>query len=313
MTEIIIYIIAGFILLYIGSEGLVRGSSALAINLGVSPLLVGLTIVAFGTSSPELVVSIKTALSGQGDISLGNVVGSNIANILVILGTAAVIKPVKINSRIIKIEIPIMIGVSAVLFLFMLNKYLGLLEGILLFAGLIAFTIFSYVTSKEKKEVVTEKEFENEYKAPRRKTFLNILMVIAGLAALVFGSNLFVDGAVKLARIFGLSEAFIGLTIVAIGTSLPELATSVVASIKGEGDIAIGNVVGSNIFNILGILGIAAMINPLVSGGINVLDFSVMIITASVLLPLAFTGMKISRGEGAFLLLGYAAYVYILL
>lgn len=313
MTEIIIYLFAGFLLLYLGSEGLVRGSSALAISLGVSPLLVGLTIVAFGTSSPELVVSIKTALSGQGEISLGNVLGSNIANILVILGLAALIKPVKINSRIIKIEIPIMIGVTLLLFIFLLNRYLGPLEGAVLLAGIIIFTIFSYISSKEKKEIITEKEFENEYKAPKRNKFLNIIMVIAGLAALIFGSNLFVDGAVKLARIFGLSEAIIGLTIVAIGTSLPELATSIIASIKGEGDIAIGNVVGSNIFNILSILGIAAVITPLSAGGISIVDLAVMMFVALVLLPLAFTGRQISRGEGAALLLGYCIYIYFLL
>jgi len=308
MLEIIALLIAGFVLLYAGSEGLVRGSSSLAISLGISPLLVGLTVVAFGTSSPELVVSVKTSISGQGDISLGNVIGSNISNIMLILGVTALIRPISISSRVIKVEIPITIGVSALLFLLLLNNSLSRFEGTLLFIGFIIFTIFSYYTSRKGGDVDAEHEYERKYKSPKKTSF-NIFLTVTGLAGLIIGSNLFVDGAIKLAVIFGLSEAVIGLTVVAIGTSLPELATAIVASIKGEGDIAIGNVIGSNIFNVLGILAVAAIINPINSAGINMTDLLVMIVSCVALFPLAFTGRKIDRWEGGLLVVGYIIYI----
>lgn len=310
--EIILYLVGGLVLLFIGGEGLIRGSSNLAIKIGITPLVVGLTVVAFGTSAPELVVSLKAALIGNSAISLGNVVGSNIANIALILGTAALVRPLEIHTKVIIREIPIMIGVSILLFLFLIDGELGLIEGLIFVFGIAAYTAVNVMMAQKEKNKLVNDEFQEGLKS-KLGIPVSIVLIVAGLALLILGANLFVQSAVAIAKLFNISDAIIGLTIVAVGTSLPELVTSAIAAYKNESDIAVGNVVGSNIFNILSILGITALIIPISSAGISSIDFGVMIFTAIILLPLSRTGYKISRIEGSFLLAGYIVYIYFLL
>lgn len=309
--EIIIYLVGGLIMLFIGAEGLVRGSSNLAIKIGIAPLVVGLTVVSFGTSAPELVVSLKAAISGNGSISLGNIIGSNIANIALILGVAALIRPLKVHANVIMREIPIMIAISVLLLILLIDGEVGFIDGIILVGGLIIYLVVNVILARKEKNAEVDAEFKEGLKS-KFGIPLSIVFIIVGLGLLLFGANLFVQSAVVIAKIFNVSDAIIGLTIVAIGTSLPELITSVVAAYKKEADIAIGNVVGSNIFNILGILGITALVIPISSLGINYVDLGVMLFTAIILFPLSRTGFSISRFEGAFLLAGYAGYIYYL-
>ncbi|MCC7429208.1 calcium/sodium antiporter [bacterium] len=311
MTEHLLYLAAGIVLLYFGAEGLVRGGSGLALRFGIAPLVVGLTVVAFGTSSPELVVSVQAALDGKGAISIGNVVGSNIGNIALILGVASLIYPLEAQIQIIRSEIPVMIGVTVLLCVLLLDGILGKADGAILFCGILIYT--GYTVYEAKKQTKGTENYETELSKNKKNVWLQIFLTVFGLALLIFGSDLFVKGAVSIAKNFGLSDAVIGLTIVAIGTSLPELATSVLASIKKESEIAIGNVVGSNIFNILGILGIAALIQPIDASEISKIDTAVMIFTAVLLFPLIKTGMKLVRLEGFFLLVGYAIYIFYLI
>jgi cation:H+ antiporter len=310
--EIIFYLAGGLIMLFIGAEGLIRGSSNLALKIGITPLVVGLTVVAFGTSTPELVVSLKAALLGNSSISLGNVVGSNIANIALILGVAALIRPLDVHANVIKREIPIMIGISLVLLLILIDGEIGLMDGLIFVIGLIIYLIINVIMARKEKNPEVDAEFKEGLKS-KLGIPVSIVLMIAGLGLLILGANLFVQSAVAVAKIFNVSDAIIGLTIVAIGTSLPELITSIVASYKKEADIAIGNVVGSNIFNILGILGITAIIIPISSVGISYIDLGVMLIFAIILFPLSRTGFSISRLEGSLLLAGYAAYIFYLL
>jgi cation:H+ antiporter len=310
MTLAIIYLLAGLVLLYFGAEGLVRGSSSLALRLGLSPLVVGLTVVAFGTSSPELMVSLKAALAGQPDISVGNVVGSNICNIGLILGLCALIAPIATSSQIVRIDIPIMIGITVLSMAVMADGNLGATEGIIFCAILVAYVIFSIYLARRQPADALGAEFGEEVKISKRGLAIDIAMVIGGLALLVFGARFLVDGAIIIARTYGWSEALIGLTIVAIGTSLPELATSLLAAIKKESDIAVGNIVGSNIFNLVGILGITAIVHPLQAAGISGVDLAVMAGFAILLWPMAYYQQRITRPEGAMLLLGYATYVF---
>jgi cation:H+ antiporter len=310
--EIIIYLVGGLIMLFIGAEGLVRGSSNLAIKIGIAPLVVGLTVVSFGTSAPELVVSLKAALSGNGSISLGNVIGSNIANIALILGLAALIRPLSVHANVIMREIPIMIAISLLLLVLLIDGEVGFIDGIILSGGLIIYLVVSVIMARKEKNAEVDAEFEEGLKS-KFGIPLSIVFIIVGLGLLLFGANMFVQSAVAIAKIFNVSDAIIGLTIVAIGTSLPELITSIVAAYKKEADIAIGNVVGSNIFNILGILGITALIIPISSLGISYVDSGVMLFTAIILFPLSRTGFSISRFEGALLLVGYAGYFYYLI
>ena len=310
MTLAIIYLLAGLVLLYFGAEGLVRGSSSLALRLGLSPLVVGLTVVAFGTSSPELMVSLKAALAGQADISVGNVVGSNICNIGLILGLCALITPIATSSQIVRVDIPIMLGITALAIALMADGNLGATEGVIFCAILVAYIIFSIYLARRQPADNLGAEFGEEVKISKRGLAIDILMVIGGLALLVFGARFLVDGAVIIARTYGWSEALIGLTIVAIGTSLPELATSLLAAVKKESDIAVGNIVGSNIFNLVGILGITAIVHPLQAAGIGAVDLAVMAGFAVLLWPMAYYQQRITRPEGAMLLLGYLAYVF---
>lgn len=307
--EIILYMAGGLIMLFIGAEGLVRGSSNLAIKMGITPLVVGLTVVAFGTSAPELVVSLKAAMLGSSSISLGNVIGSNIANIALILGVAALIRPLNVHANVIKRDIPIVVGISVLVVLFLIDGELGLIDGLVFVVGLIIYIVVNIMLALREKNPEVDLEFKEGLKS-KMGAPISVVLIIIGLGLLILGANLFVQSAIAIAKIFNISDAIIGLTIVAIGTSLPELITSIVASLKKEADIAIGNVVGSNVFNILGILGITAIIIPISSGGISYVDLGVMVFCAVILLPLSKTGFTITRLEGAVLFIGYAGYIY---
>jgi cation:H+ antiporter len=310
--EAILFLILGLIALFIGAESLIRGSSALALKIGLTPLVVGLTVVAFGTSTPELVVSLKAALIGNSSITLGNVIGSNIANIALILGTAALIRPLDVHANVVRKEIPIMIAFTILLILLLLDGEVGFIDGIIFFISIVAYTIVNITLARKEKNAEVENEFKDGLKT-KLSIPVSVVMIIVGLGLLILGANLFVNGAIAVAKSIGVSDAIIGLTVVAIGTSLPELVTSVVASYKNESDIAVGNVVGSNIFNILGILGITAIIIAINAEGINFIDYGVMLFATLILFPLSKTGFRISRLEGAFLVIGYLVYLYYLL
>ncbi|MFH1052531.1 MAG: calcium/sodium antiporter [bacterium] len=304
----ILGLIAGGLFLYFGAEGLVKGSASVAIRRGITPLVVGLTIVAFGTSSPELVVSVSAAIRGNAAIAFGNVIGSNICNIALILGLSALITPIKVNLQLIKSDILIMIGATILLIFMILDQNLSRIDGLILFIGIIAYNI--YTMRAAKKEKLTNDEL---LKRMQEKTWKDFFLILGGLVVLVIGANLFISGAIKIANILKVSDVIIGLSVVALGTSLPELATSVVAAIKKQGDISIGNIVGSNIFNILCILGVAALIQPIILSGanaVNYIDMIVMVLISIILLPLAWTKLEVSRLEGAFLLFLYFGYMY---
>ncbi|MFM1895794.1 MAG: hypothetical protein RLZZ385_868 [Pseudomonadota bacterium] len=300
-------LLAGLALLYFGGEALVWGAYSLARRIGISPLAIGLTVVAFGTSMPELVVSVDAARAGADDISLGNVVGSNIANIALILGLAAVISPTRAESKIVRLDSPIMIATSVLLILMLANGILSRLEGLLLLAGLVAFTGFTFWQAN-RQSALQAFAADTADMLPSANTLKTIGLIIAGLVLLVVGGHLVVEGAVAIATVLGLSQATIGLTIVAVGTSLPELSTSVVAAMRRQGDIAIGNVVGSNIFNILGILGITAAFLPLERGAIDWLDLGLMTALAVLLPALLHYRKALHRREGILLLVSFTAY-----
>jgi cation:H+ antiporter len=304
-----ISIIIGLLFLTFGADRLVLGSSAIALKLGVSPLLIGITIVAFGTSAPELIVSVNAAISGNGGISVGNVVGSNIANIGLILGIASLITPMTVHVSLIRRDIPIMIGISLISGWFIFGEEVSRAEGMFLVAGLLVFIGLSIYWAKRETPSAELTEFEEPLKDAHIATWLAWVYVAIGLGLLAGGSELLVGGAVYIAEVFGMSQTLIGLTIVAIGTSLPELATSITAAMKGESDIAVGNVVGSNIFNALGILGIAAIIRPLPTATFSMVDLGVMLGFTILMLPMARNDMRILRWEAALLLTAYVGYM----
>lgn len=314
MISAILFLLLGIVLLYFGGEGLVRGSSALALRLGLTPLVVGLTVVAFGTSAPELVVSIKATLADEGALAIGNVVGSNILNIGLILGITALICPLKAQLQILRIDAPIMVGVTLLSAWMLADLHLGRAGGAVLLTGLIGYVVFSVLYARKVSPPSDVKaEFAEAVPAPHGSIWRDLLFVGGGLVLLVAGSESFVDGAVSIARRLGISEAVIGLTIVAAGTSMPELVTSVVAALKKQPDIALGNIIGSNIFNLLGILGAAALIKPMTGTGIKLADLYVTIAFAVALVPMLWTGQRLHRWEGAVLLgsyVGYVAYVW---
>ena len=299
----------------VGAEILVRSASKLAAAIGISPLVVGLTVVAFGTSAPELVVSLQSTMSGQPDVALGNVLGSNIFNVLFILGVSALIVPLRVSQQLIRFDVPLMIGLSLLLGLFALDQRIGRFDGFVLSTSLVGYTVWAIVKSRrEQAGIKAEYEAEFGFEPPKNNTasfVINLMIVIAGLALLVLGSRWFVDSAVSIARQLGVSELVIGLTIVSIGTSLPEVATSIMAAIRGERDIAVGNVVGSNIFNIMCVLGITSFV---ASDGVAVsetalrFDIPVMIAVAIACLPVFFTGHLIARWEGGLFFGYYLAY-----
>ncbi len=314
----ILFFIAGLIFLIVGAEALVRGSSRLAAVLGISPLVIGLTVVAFGTSSPELAVSIKAALSDQASIAVGNVVGSNIFNVLFILGLSALIVPLIVSQQLVRLEVPLLIALSVIVLVFSLDENFSRTEGLLLVSGLAMYIGFlMYQSRRESGEV--KDEYAKEFGSGRdagSNWLKNIAMVLSGLALLVLGSRWLVDSAVSFAQYLGISELVIGLTIVSAGTSLPEVVTSLIAAMRGERDIAVGNVVGSNLFNIMGVLGIASIVAPTgmeVSAAVIRFDIPVMIAVAFACLPIFFTDGVISRQEGALLLGYYVAYTLYLI
>lgn len=313
LTSILIFI-AGLVVLVAGAELLVRGSARLAALLGISPLVIGLTIVAFGTSSPELAVSVKSALAGQADISIGNVVGSNIFNIVFILGASALIRPIKIAQQLVRLDAPIMVGVSILAFVLALDGSLNRLDGVILFTLLITYVVFLIRKSKsEGAEVENEyaEEFASKEQPGAASIVKNLMFTAVGLGLLVFGSDLLVESAVTIAATLGVSELVIGLTIVAAGTSMPEVATSIVAAYKGEGDIAAGNVVGSNIFNVLGVLGVAGIVAPqsiAIADHVLVFDLPVAIFAALITVPVFFVGNTVSRSDAVLFLTYFFAY-----
>jgi len=304
MNEILSLLI-GIALLYLGGDALVRGAASLAYRLGMSPLVVGLTVVAFGTSAPELVVSVSSAIEGQGDIAVGNVIGSNICNVGLILGVAALLTPMPIQSKIVKIDLPILLFVSGLAAYFLFDLTITRSEGIVLALGLLLFIALTFYFAKG-----DPKALEGEPSVAPLAISKSLLFIGIGLTLLIFGGDIFVEAAVKIALTLGVSNAVIGLTVVAIGTSLPELATSIIAALKRESDIAVGNVVGSNIFNILCVLGLSATVSPLSMGSITWFDITVMSLFSLALLPLCRSGWILSRKEGAGLLLVFMGYLF---
>ena len=309
--------VAGLVALIAGAELLVRGSSKLALSFGISPLVVGLTIVAFGTSAPEVAVSVGAVLDGRTDLAIGNVVGSNIFNVLLILGLSAVITPLVVNIQLIRQEVPIMLGISLLLLVLALDRSLGLWDAVMLCTLMVAYTVFLVVQSRrETQAAVDEYAAEVQPAAPGSwdsRLPVQLVLMAAGLGLLVLGSQWLVDAAVVFAQSLGVSDVVIGLTIVAAGTSMPEVATSVMAAVKGERDIAVGNVVGSNIFNILGCLGIAGVAagatGLAVPESVMNFDIWVMLAVALACVPVFMTGREIARWEGGVFLLYYVAYV----
>ncbi|MBN2600464.1 MAG: calcium/sodium antiporter [Candidatus Marinimicrobia bacterium] len=310
---ILIFLFFGLLLLFMGAEGLVKGASSLSLRMGINPLIIGLTVVAFGTSMPELFTSIKAVLNQFGAISVGNVIGSNIFNIAVIVGIAALIYPMNIQAKLIRRDVPIMIAAGLLFIPIFFDFTISRIEGLILTMGILGYTIYNFRVSQikgfEADELITGESIPN----PNKNIFIDIALIIVGLGLLTFGSSVLIDNSIKLARILGIKEAVIGLTIIAAGTSLPELATSVVAAIKKEPEIAIGNIVGSNIFNIFCVLGISSLVAPIHGNGISWVDVFLMLGLSIVLLPLMMTGRKINRKEGLFLIIAYLCYLSFLI
>ena len=309
--------VLGLLALVVGAEALVRGASRLAVSWGISPLVVGLTVVAFGTSAPEMAVSVDAALAGSSDLAIGNVIGSNVANILLILGISALVAPLLVAEQIIRQEIPVMIGASLLVVVMALDGGIGRIEAVLLFALVIAYTVFLVIQSRRATQA-TEEEFATEIPTSQwdRHWGVQAVLVIGGLALLVLGADWLVGAAVAFAKVMGVSDLVIGLTVVAVGTSMPEIATSLIAALRGQRDIAVGNVVGSNIFNLLAVLGAAGIVS---TGGLVVpdaarnFDLWVMLAVAFACLPILLTGREIARWEGGVFLGYYAAYVLYLI
>ncbi len=320
---LVLICLVGFVLLYFGAEWLVKGSSSLARSLGVTPIVIGLTVVAFGTSAPELVVSLISSIKGKSMIAVGNVVGSNICNIALVLGLAAMFQPLTADKSVVKRDIPIMLGISVYLLLLSYNSKLGRIEGATLFAGIILYTFFNYyiaireskMAAGEKTMIIAPEVEEIEYVKSRHK---QILLILVGIIGVVGGAQIVVESAVKIMTILGVSEKFIGLTIVAFGTSLPELATSVVAALRKEMDISIGNLVGSNVFNIMSVLGVASLVRPIpIPGGFVesglIIDYGVMMLTSFLPWLMMRKTYTVTRQSGAILLLCYVGYIIYLI
>jgi cation:H+ antiporter len=307
-----LYASAGFVLLFGGGELLVRGAISVAERFGLSPLLIGMTIVAFCTSAPELVVSVSAAMAGSSAIAVGNVVGSNIFNIIGVLGVSALIAPIAVSPAELRRDSSVMVTASIALVIVALSGSIGFATGFVLFFGILLYVVFSYRAELRRPDCPSAELHEHEAQEIEgpRSLWLGVAYLVAGLAALVLGSRFLIDGATDIARTFGVAEAVIGLTLVAVGTSLPELATSIVAALRGHADVAVGNVVGSNIFNILSILGITAMIRPIeVSERIATVDVWVMLGVSVLLSALLLTRGRLNRITGAAFLAGYVFYV----
>lgn len=304
----------GLVLLVAGADMLVKGAARLASSFGIPSLVIGLTVVAFGTSAPELAVSVKAAYAGEAELAIANVVGSNIVNVLFILGLSAVILPLAISKQLIRQDVPIMVLLSLVLVLFVQDGDINRIEAGIFVAGLLAYTFFLFYQGKKQGSDSVDEEVDEMLKEPHPQ-WQSLLFVVVGLGLLVQGSDWMVSSAVALATSWGISEAVIGLTIVAVGTSLPEMVTSIMAAIKGERDIAVGNVVGSNIFNILCVLGISGLVSPVplqAGSQMIALDIPVMFTVALLCVPFFFAGAILNRIEGALFLVAYAAYTWYL-
>ncbi|MEL6230611.1 MAG: calcium/sodium antiporter [Cyanobacteria bacterium J06627_3] len=309
-----VLLILGIVFLVVGADFLVRGASNLAAMARISPLVIGLTVVAFGTSAPELAVSLHASFTSQADLAVGNVVGSNICNVLLILGASALVAPLVVAQQLVRLDVPIMIGVSGLVFFFGIDGSIGTSDGVVLFLGGVSYTLFLLFQSRREKNPEVQDEYAQEY-GPREfswaKVSVELLAFVGGMVCLVLGSQLLVKGAVAIAEALEINPLIIGLTIVALGTSLPELATSIVASLRGERDIAVGNVVGSNIFNILVVLGATSALSPggiVIDPSVLAFDIPVMIGVAVICFPICLNDNLVSRWEGGMLLVYYLAY-----
>ena len=312
LLMIAILIVGGLVLLFFGADWLVKGAVTMALHLGLSPLIVGLTVVALGTSLPEALVSVQASLDNQGGIALGNVIGSNILNIALILGLSALIQPLKVDSHLVKADVPLLVGASFLLMVLLEDFHISRMEGALLLLGIVFYVCGNIMTVKRTSPEEDKIEGMEIPEDPSKNLLRDIGFLILGLIALAFGSNFLVSGAVDLARIWGLSEALIGLTIVSIGTGTPELATALMAAYRKTADIAIGNAVGSNLFNIMFVVGLAGLVAPMDATGINSSDLYVMFGLTILLLPTVWTGMVLDRKEGFLFVAIYVAYLYYL-
>lgn len=326
MLPSILAILAGLVLLVAGGEVLVRGASNIAAAIGMSPLVVGLTVVSFATSAPEFAVTMQSVAAGSPGLAVGNVVGSNIANILLVLGIAAIITPLAVKSRVVRFDVPVMIGLSLIVTVMALNGVIARWQGVTLVVLLAAYVIWTVRIGRSDPEGEKEKldpdwiddELRPEPVAERstRNILASVVMVAVGIGALVLGASVLVSGATTIASALGLSDLVIGLTIIAVGTSLPEMATSIVAALRGERDLAVGNAVGSNIFNLGAVLGFAAILSPdgiVIPEGAQNLDFLLMTGVAILLLPVVYTGYAVGRWEGILFVSYYVAYTTYLL
>ena len=312
LLMIAILIVGGLVLLFFGADWLVKGAVTMALHLGLSPLIVGLTVVALGTSLPEALVSVQASLDNQGGIALGNVIGSNILNIALILGLSALIQPLKVDSHLVKADVPLLVGASFLLMVLLEDFHISRMEGALLLLGIVFYVCGNIMTVKRTSPEEDKIEGMEIPEDPSKNLLRHIGLLVLGLIALAFGSNFLVSGAVDLARIWGLSEALIGLTIVSIGTGTPELATALMAAYRKTADIAIGNAVGSNLFNIMFVVGLAGLVAPMDATGINSSDLYVMFGLTILLLPTVWTGMVLDRKEGFLFVAIYVAYLYYL-
>ena len=309
---ITLYIVGGLVLLYFGADWLVRGAVTLALHLGLSPLIVGLTVVALGTSIPETLVSVQAAIGHQGGIALGNVIGSNILNIALVLGLSALLHPLKVDSHLVKADVPLLVGATFMLVVLLEDLHISRMEGAFLLLCIMGYVVGNIMTVKRtspKEDIIEGMEVPKD---PNKTLKKDIGFLCIGLVSLAFGANFLVSGAVDLARLWGLSEALIGLTIVSIGTGTPELATALMAAHRKTSDLAIGNAVGSNLFNIMFVLGIAGLIVPMDAVGIRSSDLYVMLGVTILLLPTVWTGYVLDRKEGFVFLAIYVGYLYYL-
>ncbi|MHB9003012.1 MAG: calcium/sodium antiporter [Coriobacteriia bacterium] len=304
-----ITVLIGLVLLAAGAEGLIRGTTALALRMGIAPLVVGLTIVALATGSPELAVSIKGALGGNSGIALGNVMGSNISNLALVLGLAALARPMEVRTRLVRREMPIMVGATTLLYLLLRDGFLSRADGVVLVVLAITYLFVAYRGARAYESMPPAGEFDRALEgdwSPRK----SVAIALVGLIVLIVGAEVLVDGAVAIAQGLGISPAVIALTVIAIGTSMPELAASVVAARKRQADVAFGNVIGSNTLNILAVLGITATIHPFPVAGIRQVDFAVFVGAALLVLALMARGWVLNRLEGGVLVVMYALYIY---
>lgn len=300
------------LILFAGAEFLVRGGASLALKLGLTPLVVGLTVVAYGTSCPELLVCLKAALAGQPDIAIGNVVGSNIFNIGVILGLSAAVFPIKTHLQVLRWDAPVVVAATILTSLTFLDGAVSRVEAAGLLAGAIAYTVWTVLLAKRDESKGHEANIDVPEIKKRGNIFLDVVMIGGGLGILAFGSNLLVENAVSIAKSLGVSETVIGLTIISAGTSMPELATSMVAAFRGQSDIALGNVLGSSLFNLLFVLGGTAMIRPVSTAGLQHFDLWALIGVTVLMLPLLVTGKRLARPEGLLLFACYGAYLAVM-